>query len=89
MARRSFLEAAATITAKTAAGQQFPQPPVRYPDPAVEALDSRFRALTAGSAAVELLYRGTRWGEGPVWFGDGRYLLWRVIAKHKESLSLW
>ena len=33
---------------------------VRYPDPAVEALDSRFHAYRNGNAAIERLYTGTR-----------------------------
>ena len=48
---------------------------LRYPDPAVVVLDERFRALRLFSASVEQLATGLRWAEGPVWFGDGRYLL--------------
>ena len=33
-------------------------------------------------AAVERLYTGCRWSEGPVWFGDGRYLLWSDIPNN-------
>jgi len=57
--------------------------PVRYPDPAVQALDRRFRRYVLGSAAVERLYVGCRWAEGPVWFGDGRYLLWSDIPNDR------
>ena len=35
------------------------------------------------NAAIERLYTGTRWGEGPVWFGDGRYLLWSDIPNQR------
>ena len=52
---------------------------VRYPDPAVEVIDPRFAKYKLGNAAVERLYTGTRWAEGPVWFGDGRFLLWSDI----------
>lgn len=58
-----------------------PQP--RYPDPAIQALDPRFEKYIIFSAAVERLYTGTRWGEGPVWFGDGRYLLWSDIPNNR------
>jgi len=78
-----YLKAAKKLTATTSAGQSFSQPPVRYPDPAIESLDRRFRGLIPGSAAIEVLYRGTRWGEGPVWFGDGRYLLWSDIPNNR------
>jgi gluconolactonase len=32
---------------------------------------------------VERLASGTLWGEGPVWFGDGRYLLWSDIPNNR------
>jgi gluconolactonase len=32
---------------------------------------------------VERLATGTRWGEGPVWFGDCRYLLWSDIPNNR------
>lgn len=50
-------------------------PPVRYPDPAVRILDPSFAKYRVFNAAVERLCTGLRWAEGPVWFGDGRYLL--------------
>ena len=50
-------------------------PPARAPDPAVEILDPAFAPLRLYPARVETLASGLRWGEGPVWFGDGRYLL--------------
>lgn len=48
---------------------------LRCPDPAVEVLHPDFLKLRLFSASVERLFTGLRWGEGPVWFGDGRYLL--------------
>jgi gluconolactonase len=56
---------------------------VRYPDPAVEALDPRFARYRLGNAAVERLYTGGRWCEGPVWFGDARCLLWSDIPNNR------
>ena len=35
--------------------------PVRYPDPAVEILDSRFSRLVIGSSTLERLWTGGRW----------------------------
>ncbi len=55
----------------------------RYPDPAIEILDQRFAPYPIFSAAVERLYTGCRWSEGPVWFGDGRYLLWSDIPNNR------
>jgi gluconolactonase len=34
------------------------------------------------NAAVERLWTGARWAEGPVWFGDGRYLLFSDIPNN-------
>ena len=55
----------------------------RYPDPAIETLDERFDKYRIFSAAVERLYTGCRWSEGPVWFGDGRYLLLSDIPNNR------
>ena len=55
----------------------------RYPDPLIETLDPRFDRYSIFSAAVERLYTGCRWAEGPVWFGDGRYLLWSDIPNNR------
>ena len=55
----------------------------RYPDPAIETIDPRFEKYRIFSAAVERLYTGCRWAEGPVWFGDGRYLLWSDIPNQR------
>jgi gluconolactonase len=55
----------------------------RYPDPAIETLDPRFAQYHVFSAAVERLYTGCRWAEGPVWFGDGRYLVWSDIPNNR------
>jgi gluconolactonase len=56
---------------------------VTYPDPAVEVIDARFAKYKVGNAAVERLYTGARWAEGPVWFGDGRYLLFSDIPNNR------
>jgi gluconolactonase len=56
---------------------------VRYPDPAIEELDRRFAKYRIGNAAVERIATGFRWAEGPVWFGDGRYLLWSDIPNDR------
>ncbi|MEL6767035.1 MAG: SMP-30/gluconolactonase/LRE family protein [Pseudomonadota bacterium] len=58
-------------------------PTTRYPDPAVISLDPRFDGLVLPLAGVERLATGCRWSEGPVWFGDGRYLLWSDIPNNR------
>ena len=61
--------------------------PVRYPDPAVEVLDSRFRQYVLGSATLERLWTGGRWTEGPVWFGDQQRLLFSDIPN--DRIMAW
>lgn len=56
---------------------------VRFPDPAIEVVDERFRALVVGHEVVERLWTGGRWLEGPVWFGDGRFLLFSDIPNDR------
>lgn len=56
---------------------------IRYPDPAIEIVEPAFEQYILGSAALERLYTGARWTEGPVWFGDGRYLLWSDIPNNR------
>jgi gluconolactonase len=54
-------------------------PSLRYPDPLIETLDPRFKNYHLPLTCVERLYHGTRWGEGPVWFGDQRCLIWSDV----------
>jgi hypothetical protein len=58
-------------------------PLVRYPDPGIKILDPRFSALVLGNAAIERIAGGYRFTEGPVWFGDGRFLLWSDIPNDR------
>src|ERR1700755_3580444 len=54
-----------------------------YPDPAIHALDPRFEKYWLKLSAVERLATGLRWAEGPVWLGDGRYLLCSDIPNQR------
>jgi gluconolactonase len=89
MQRRTFMDI--TLGAATAlalkpwalAEKQERKSLVVYPDPAVEVIDPRFTKYKVGNAAVERLYTGTRWAEGPVWCADGRYLLFSDIPNNR------
>jgi len=59
------------------------EPSQRYPDPAVHILDPGFARYRIAAASIERLAVGMRWAEGPVWFGDGRYLLWSDIPNNR------
>jgi gluconolactonase len=56
---------------------------LRFPDPAIEVVDERFRRLVVKHEVVERLWTGGRWLEGPVWFGDGRFLVFSDIPNNR------
>jgi len=58
-------------------------PNQRLPDPCIEVVDARFAPLRLFSATVEQLATGFHWAEGPVWFGDGRFLLFSDIPNNR------
>src|SRR5438874_7938112 len=55
----------------------------RYPDPLIQIIDPSFAQYRINTAKVERLASGMRWSEGPVWFGDGRHLLWSDIPNNR------
>ena len=59
------------------------QPNQRYPDPAWRVLHPSFLSYRPFNATVERLATGCRWSEGPVWFGDGRHVLWSDIPNNR------
>ena len=58
-------------------------PPVRCPDPDIIIHDPRFAHIALGNAHIERIATGFRFTEGPVWFGDGRYLLFSDIPSDR------
>ncbi|MDR3437929.1 SMP-30/gluconolactonase/LRE family protein [Telmatospirillum sp.] len=86
LTRRSlFLAGGAALATATVTSKAFAQwkPSERIPDPAVHILDQSFNKYYVSSASVERIATGMRWCEGPVWFGDGRYLLWSDIPNNQ------
>src|SRR5213080_3228223 len=61
--------------------------PIRYPDPNIKILDPRFAKYVLPMAAIERIAGGCRFTEGPVWYGDGRYLLFSDIPN--DTLVRW
>lgn len=88
--RRSFLKTAAAIAAGALISpvKITPGPDgsavdqKRYPDSSIITLDKRFEKYFQTNAAVECLWTGARWAEGPVWFGDGRFLLFSDLPNN-------
>jgi gluconolactonase len=83
MRKTTLLLACLTILRISVAQTKDSSIPIRYPDPSIESLDPRFDKYIQGNAAVERLWTGARWAEGPVWFGDGRYLLFSDIPNNR------
>jgi gluconolactonase len=95
MTRRRFLQATGAVPVAASAGfvseaasgaaqtGDLWQPSPRYPDPRVRVLDPSFVPYRLSLAKVERIATGMRWAEGPVWFGDGRYLLWSDIPNDR------
>lgn len=84
--RRTALGAGLSLLAAPALAQM--RPPAeplsqRYPDPLIRTLDPSFNRYRLALAGVERLGTGFRWSEGPVWFGDGRFLLWSDIPNNR------
>ena len=72
------------LTRAAAPGPVFAfEPSHRYPDPRIEVLHPSFAKYRIFSSTVEMLGSGMRWAEGPVWFGDGRYLLVSDIPNNR------
>lgn len=86
MNRRTFLAAGgAALGGLRLAGRTQAQwrPSERYPDPAIRIVDPSFAKYRINATKVERIASGMRWCEGPVWFGDGRYLLWSDIPNNR------
>ncbi len=65
-----------------------PESTVRaYPDPGIQVLDDSFRKYVIYSGEVIRLATGFLWGEGPVWIGDGKCLLFSDVPNN--SIMKW
>jgi gluconolactonase len=85
MNRRTFLAAGGAIATAVAVPKAVAdwQPSQRYPDPLIKIIDPGFAKYRVNLAKVERIATGMRWAEGPVWFGDGRFLLWSDIPNNR------
>jgi gluconolactonase len=97
--RRHMLGAGAAVTAALAPKQAAArwEQAERYPDPSVQILDPSFARYRQNNASIERIASGMRYGEGPVYFGDARCVLWsdlpndRIMRWDEESgrTSVW
>ena len=89
LGRRTFIgtTVAATLAATTLGqNRDYSQnaPPVRYPDKDIVVLDPRFAKYKIGNAAIQRLYTGMAWAEGPAWNGVGKFLVWSDIPNNVQ-----
>jgi gluconolactonase len=62
--------------------------PANYPDPDVLTVDPAFNALRVSSSAIQRLWTGGLWCEGPAWSSQGRYLVWSDIPNNRQMRYL-
>lgn len=82
--RRAFLGSVFTAAAAAQERDWSGRTPVRYPEPAILALDKRFEKYKIGNTPIQRLHTGSLWAEGPAWNGAGRYLLWSDIPNNVQ-----
>jgi len=99
LGRRTLLKAAAVAAGAAALapaaaraqadrdyGPDAPPPP--YPDPDVVAVTPAFQPYIQGNSAIQRLWTGGLWLEGPAWNGVGRFLLWSDIPNNRQLRRL-
>ncbi len=62
--------------------------PIRYPDPDIKSLDPRFDKYRVTNAAIEKLYTGARWAEGPAWNAQANFLVFSDIPNNRQLRRL-
>src|SRR5258708_39704839 len=59
-------------------------PTTYFTDPDVLSVDPAFNALRQPNAAIQRLWTGALWMEGPAWNAQGRYLVWSDIPNNRQ-----
>jgi gluconolactonase len=59
-------------------------PTTYFWDPDVIAIDPSFNGLAQPNAAIQRLWVGALWAEGPAWNSVGRYLVWSDIPNNRQ-----
>jgi len=63
--------------------------PTIYPDPDVIVIEPSFRGLAPGNAAIQRLWTGAQWAEGPAWSSQGQYLVFSDVTGNTQYRYLW
>ncbi|PTM38671.1 SMP-30/gluconolactonase/LRE family protein [Bosea sp. 124] len=59
-------------------------PTTYFWDPDVIAVDPAFNGLAQPNAAIQRIWTGGLWVEGPAWNAQGQYLLWSDIPRNRQ-----
>ena len=59
-------------------------PTTYFTDPDVLTIDPSFDGLRQPNAAIQRLWTGALWSEGPAWSSVGRYLVWSDIPNNRQ-----
>ncbi len=62
--------------------------PIAYPDPDIVIVDPKRFKYRANNAAIERVFTGCRWAEGPAWNGNGQYVVWSDIPNNRQLRRL-
>jgi gluconolactonase len=59
-------------------------PTTYFTDPDVLSVDPSFDGYAQPNSAIERLWTGALWSEGPAWNAQGRYLVWSDIPNNRQ-----
>ena len=59
-------------------------PTTYFWDPDIIAVDPSFNSLAQPNSAIQRLWTGALWAEGPAWNAEGRYLVWSDIPNNRQ-----
>jgi gluconolactonase len=59
-------------------------PTTYFTDPDVLTIDPLFDSYRQPNSAIQRLWTGALWSEGPAWSGQGRYLVWSDIPNNRQ-----
>jgi gluconolactonase len=78
--------AATTLVASPALARNFGSgtEPERYPDADIVVIDPKRFKAKVGNTAIQRLFTGCLWAEGPAWNAQGRYLVWSDIPNDRQ-----
>jgi gluconolactonase len=78
------VEPPSTITQPPRDFSRHGAPTTYFTDPDVLSVDPSFNALAQPNSAIQRLWTGALWSEGPAWNAQGRYLVWSDIPNNRQ-----